>query len=230
MSSFFDDLEAQLAGAARAQTAVQDASGRGRGRDRGRRARGRRWGAAAARVVPVGLTVLTAVAIAVLALTLLHHVRLETHRTVRRVRRREATARSSCCQAIRTGPSGRRSPTSTARRTTRRDRTRSATATGRWLVWQSRPTTKPQPGGSEHRYAGDPRRAAAPRRRVGQAPAAPDRLPTSSAGVPRWHGPPGQGRLHPLRPQGPPSLWRQLLRRSGWRRQPARPGPGALLG
>lgn len=75
MSSFFDDLEAQLAGAARAQTAVQDASGRGRGRDRGRRARGRRWGAAAARVVPVGLTVLTAVAIAVLALTLLHHAR-----------------------------------------------------------------------------------------------------------------------------------------------------------
>jgi hypothetical protein len=75
MNSFFDDLEAQLAGAARAQTAVQDALRRGRRRDRGRRARGRRLGATAARAVPVGLTVLTALAIAVLALTLLHHAR-----------------------------------------------------------------------------------------------------------------------------------------------------------
>jgi hypothetical protein len=75
MSSFFDDLEAQLAGAARAQTAVQDTLRRGRGRDRGRRARGRRWGATAARAVPVGLAVLTALAIAVLAVTLLHHAR-----------------------------------------------------------------------------------------------------------------------------------------------------------
>ena len=75
MSSFFDDLESQLAGAARVQTAAQDTLTRGRGRDRGRRARGRRWGATAARAVPVGLAVLTALAIAVLALTLLHHVR-----------------------------------------------------------------------------------------------------------------------------------------------------------
>lgn len=75
MSSFFDDLEAQLARAARAQTAVQGASRPGRGRDRGRRARGRRWGATAARAVPAGLTVLTALAVAVLALTLLHHAR-----------------------------------------------------------------------------------------------------------------------------------------------------------
>jgi hypothetical protein len=75
MSSFFDDLEAQLAGAARAQTAVQDTARRGGGRDRGRRARGRTWGATAAQAVPVGLTVLATLAIAVLAVTLLHHVR-----------------------------------------------------------------------------------------------------------------------------------------------------------
>ena len=69
MSSFFTDLEAQLAGAARAQTAAHGADWRGRGRDRGRRARGAGGVRRTARVVPVSVTVLTAVAIAVLALT-----------------------------------------------------------------------------------------------------------------------------------------------------------------
>ena len=72
MSSFFDDLEAQLAGAARAQSAVQKAEQRGRRR---RRAPGRGWVAATGRAVLVGLAVLTAVAIAVLAVVLVHHHR-----------------------------------------------------------------------------------------------------------------------------------------------------------
>jgi hypothetical protein len=75
VSSFFDDLEAQLAGAARAQTAVQHAQERGRGPRRRWRARGRGWVAAAGRAIPVGLAVLTALAIAVLAVALVHHRR-----------------------------------------------------------------------------------------------------------------------------------------------------------
>jgi hypothetical protein len=73
MSSFFDDLEAQLAGAASAQTAVRDAQGPGGGRARRRRPRGRRRVATVARALPVGAALLSALAIGVLAVTLLHH-------------------------------------------------------------------------------------------------------------------------------------------------------------
>jgi hypothetical protein len=73
MNSFFDDLEAQLERAARAQIAAPDTVGGGRGSGRARETRGRRWVTTVARVVPVGVAVLAALAIAVLAVALLHH-------------------------------------------------------------------------------------------------------------------------------------------------------------
>lgn len=76
MSSFFDDLESQLAGAARAQTAVRDARGRGRGGARQRRARGGGWIAATGRAVPIALAVMIALAISVLGVVLVHHGRV----------------------------------------------------------------------------------------------------------------------------------------------------------
>jgi hypothetical protein len=75
MSSFFDDLETQLARAARAQTVVRNAAERARARDRRWHARARVGVATAARAVPVGVAMLTALAIAVAAVVLLHHGR-----------------------------------------------------------------------------------------------------------------------------------------------------------
>jgi hypothetical protein len=72
MRSFFDDLEAQLGEAARAQTAALSARRRNRERDP---RPPRRWIAAAVRAVPVGLAVLTTLVVAVVALSLLHHGR-----------------------------------------------------------------------------------------------------------------------------------------------------------
>jgi hypothetical protein len=70
MSPFFDDLEAQLLAAARAQTAGERAPVEPQG---GIDWRG--WVAVVLRSVPIGLAVLCAVAIAVLAVVLVHHGR-----------------------------------------------------------------------------------------------------------------------------------------------------------
>jgi hypothetical protein len=66
MSPFFDDLEAQLQTAARAQSPATNS----RYRDGGRR-----WIGVALRAAPVGLAVLCALAIAVLAVVFVHHGR-----------------------------------------------------------------------------------------------------------------------------------------------------------
>ena len=63
MSSFFDELEAQLHAAARAQIAVNGSTGRRR----------RTWPRSVARRLPVLLAVGTSIAVAVIALVLLGH-------------------------------------------------------------------------------------------------------------------------------------------------------------
>lgn len=72
MSSFFDDLEAQLEAAAHAQTPGHDTLGGGPGSDEARRKRRGRWVGKAARAVPAGIAVFAALAVAVVAVTLLH--------------------------------------------------------------------------------------------------------------------------------------------------------------
>ena len=96
MSPFFDDLEAQLLAAARAQTAGERAPVEPQG---GIDWRG--WVAVVLRSVPIGLAVLCAVAIAVLAVVLVHHGRrgpvgrTRTRRSARRWRSSTAPRRRS---------------------------------------------------------------------------------------------------------------------------------------